>query len=568
MDEITSVLLVDDDAVDRRAVKRALASGLYTNGIIEVDNAVDALACIKNQKFDVVLLDFELPGATGVETILRLKDTPALESTAIIILSNHSSDDIVLECINAGAHDFLLKDEVTAAHLKRSILQSRKRKELEQELLDSYQKVKRLAERDPLTGLHNRYYFDEALSHLLEDNARSANEMVAVMLMDLDKFKHVNDSFGHEMGDKLLLAVTARMEKVVRANELFARLGGDEFAFACGSIQLLCDVRSIATRFLTIFEHPFEIDGHTLYCQGSIGIAVSPLNGKTPEELKRFADIAMYRAKHESTAKLCIFEDNMQQAFLRKYHIEQELRHALQVREFGLYFQPIMNNQAICGAKCLIRWFNGSTTCQPQEFIPVAEEAGLIQQLGRWVTETALYTSAGFRQAVSPDFYLSVNVSPKQLSEAGFALFVAHVIKKNGLNPAQLVIEITETVLMQSDDITRAELQTLSDIGIRVALDDFGTGYSSLSHLLDCPVDIVKVDKSIIQYVNDNNLGHKSVLEGLALMLDKQRISIVAEGVETAEQSQVCHELGIHSHQGFYYYRPLPLTQFTSLLTQ
>ena len=482
------------------------------------------------------------------------------------MLSNHSSDDIVLACINAGAHDFLLKQDVTPAHLKRSILQSRKRKELEQELLVSYQKAKRLAERDPLTGLHNRYYFEEALTHLLEDNARCERGFVAVMLMDLDKFKHVNDSFGHDMGDKLLLAVTARMKKVVRGNELLARLGGDEFAFACGNVQLLVDIKGIATRFLTIFDHPFEIDGHTLYCQGSIGIAVSPLNGTSVAELKRFADIAMYRAKHETTEKLCIFEDNMQQAFLRKYHIEQELRHALQVREFGLYFQPIMNNQTICGAECLIRWFAGNTTTQPQEFIPIAEEAGLIQQLGRWVMETALHTFASFRHAVSNEFYLSINVSPKQLSEAGFSLFVAHLIKKYNLCPGQLIIEITETVLMQSDDTTRSELKALSDSGIQIALDDFGTGYSSLSHLLNCPVDIVKVDKSIVQHVSDANFGHRSVLEGLALMLRKQNIRIVAEGVETEIQSQVCHELGIHVHQGFYYHRPLALAQFTSLL--
>ncbi|WP_170145520.1 putative bifunctional diguanylate cyclase/phosphodiesterase [Salinimonas sediminis] len=562
----TRVLLVDDDDIDRRAIKRALNCSHSPHQIIEVSNANDAFVQAEHHAFDVILMDYQLPGTTGVEAITILRDNPTLSRAAIIMLSNRASDEVVVNCINAGAHDFLLKEDVTPAQLKRSILQSQKRSELERKLVASYQKVRVLAEQDTLTGLHNRYFFEQALDALLLSAKRTPEAMVAVMLLDLDKFKHINDTFGHPIGDKLLIAVTGRMKRTLRENEMLARLGGDEFGFASGHLYSLQEVHTVARRMLAVFATEFDIDGHKIFCRGSVGIALSPQNGQSVKELMKFADIAMYRAKHEVGSRICIFEDNMQQAFLRKFKIEQKLRDATTMMNFGVVFQPIVSQGIMVGMETLIRWPTGHTTTAPEEFIPVAEEAGLIQQIGHWVFETALHSFDAIKPHLPADFYITVNVSPRQLAFAGFAQFVEQTLAKYQVRPEYVVIEITETALLKQDDRVTTQLNALSAMGVRIALDDFGTGYSSLSYLLHCPVDIVKVDKTIIQRITDADSRHKHVLEGLALMLARQHIAIVAEGVESKSQLALCNTLGILTHQGFFYHRPMPLAALKQIL--
>jgi diguanylate cyclase (GGDEF)-like protein len=553
------VLVVDDDVIERKSIKRELTLKYSEYQVMEASTAEEAFVYIKNMSFDVIIIDYHMPQINGIEAIINLRTMAHLKHTAIVMISNNNDEQLMLDCINAGAQDFLLKSDVTENQLARTILQSRKRHELELQLQDSYQQVKHLAERDKLTGLHNRYYFDEALTRMLAYQKRTPDELIAVILFDLDKFKHINDTFGHEVGDKLLVAASQRILKILRGDELFARFGGDEFVLACAHLKTIRQIKGIIRRLTKAFTTPFSVDGHYLYCTSSIGVAISPINGYTGEELLKMADIAMYRAKKSSQKRYCLFEDNMQEAFLRKYKIESELRQAIKKNEFRMNYQPIVdvNTNKIIGAESLIRWPNGKTSKSPGEFIPIAEEAGLIQVIGKWVLQEVISYISNLLGEKKRDLYISINVSPCQLSDKRFTAFVESLLKSYKVPASSIVFEITETALLNEDATTLEALTSLHELGIRIALDDFGTGFSSISHLLICPINIVKVDKSIIQHITQAYSNHRSMLEGLAYMLNKLDIRIIAEGVETKQQAKLCMETGIELIQGYFYYKPV-----------
>ncbi|MCF2857106.1 EAL domain-containing protein [Pseudoalteromonas sp. SMS1] len=564
----TKLLVVDDDVIDRKTIIRTLSKEQNNYDIVEADSADDAYIYLDQMHFDVILMDYNMPQINGVEAIVKLRSQPQLKHTAIVMISNLYNESLVLDCINAGAQDFLLKQEVTSTQLTRSILQARKRHELEQQLYDSYRQVKQLAEKDPLTGLHNRFHFDEMLNRLLLARQRRKREIVAVMMLDLDKFKHINDNFGHEVGDQLLIAVADRIKEVLRENELLARLGGDEFAFACGELTSIRQIKAIAQRVLDTFYVPFDIDGHAVHCSGSIGIAIAPINSENRKELMKLADIAMYRAKNGISDKICIFQDNMQEAFLLKYQIESELKMATQSQHFELSYHPVIESQSdtITIIEALIRWPMANTTQLPEEFIPIAEEAGLIQTIGQWVLEHALYQ---FKEMLSNDHYqfrLSVNVSQCQLCDNDFANTVQRALETAAVAPDVLVLEITEAALLQNDQSINDTLLALSEMGVGLALDDFGTGLSSISHLLQYPFDIVKIDSSIVQNIAQRDSKHHDMLQGLSYMLEKLNITVVGEGVETTMQAQACNDMGITQQQGFLFYQPMSVDKVKNIL--
>ncbi|MBQ4811171.1 hypothetical protein A7985_01460 [Pseudoalteromonas luteoviolacea] len=564
----TKLLVVDDDVIDRKTIIRTLSKEQNHYDIVEASNADEAYAYLDEMHFDVILMDYNMPQINGVEAIVKLRSQPQLKHTAIVMISNLYNEVLVLDCINAGAQDFLLKQEVTSTQLTRSILQARKRHELEQQLYESYHQVKQLAEKDSLTGLHNRFHFDEMLNRLLLARQRRKREIVAVMMLDLDKFKHINDNFGHEVGDQLLVAVAGRIKEVLRENELLARLGGDEFAFACGELTSIRQIQAIAERVLHTFHIPFEIDGHAIHCSGSIGIAVAPINSENRKELMKLADIAMYRAKNGISDKICIFQDNMQEAFLLKYQIESELRQAAQSQHFELNYQPIIDSQSdtISMIEALIRWPLANTTQLPEEFIPIAEEAGLIQAIGQWVLESALAQFSHMLCDEGYQFRLSVNVSPCQLCDSDFSDMVKQALSHASVPPSKLVLDITEAALLQNDQAINDTLLALSDIGVGLALDDFGSGLSSISHLLQYPFEIVKIDSSIVQQIAQRDSKQHDMLQGLSFMLSKLNIKVVGEGIETSMQAKVCDSMDISLQQGFLFYQPMSEEKIKSIL--
>ncbi|KZN48030.1 two-component system response regulator [Pseudoalteromonas luteoviolacea] len=564
----TKLLVVDDDAIDRKTVIKTLSGEQQHYDIVEATSLVEAYQLIQDMQFDVILLDFNMPLVNGVEAIIELRGDNHLKHTAIVMISNLYDQQLVLDCINAGAQDFLLKHEITSSQLARSILQARKRHELEQQLHDSYQHIKDLAEKDTLTGLHNRFHFEEMLNRLLVSRTRRNEEIVAVMMLDLDKFKHINDHFGHDAGDRLLIAVAGRIKEILRENELLARLGGDEFAFACGELTSISQAKVIAKRILSTFEIPFELDGHAIHCTASIGIALAPINAEHAQDLIKLADIAMYRAKRQNGEHIEIFQDNVQETFLLKYRVESELRQAAFNQDFQLNYQPIINSKTekIEIIEALIRWPFAHTTQLPNEFIPIAEETDLIQSIGKWVLESALGQFADMLKAGRYDFKLAINVSANQLATGGFSYMVIDALSQLNIPANKLVLELTESALLQDCSIINETLTTLSEHGVNLALDDFGTGFSSLPHLLKSPIKMVKIDRSIIQSISHPDSTNHDMLKGLAYMLSKLDFKMVAEGVETAPQTSACNELNIHYLQGYLFYQPMTEQKVKQLL--
>ena len=473
----------------------------------------------------------------------------------------------MLECINAGAQDFLLKEEVTSRHLVRCIRQCHKRFELEKKLYQSYHQVKELAEHDQLTGLCNRYHFEESLRALLV-NERGHSGYLAVMLLDLDNFKLINDNFGHATGDQLLIELANRVTHRFRESELFARLGGDEFAFVFTGIHRVNSVHNIANRILDSFNEPFIVDEHQIFCHGSIGISMNLRSDVKMEELLKFADIAMYRAKKKGRRQACLFEDNMESEFLRAFRIENELRVAIEEQAFDLHFQPIYHSQSrtVCGFEALIRWPGGKTSRNPGEFIPIAEQTRLIEPLGRWIIERAIGQLALWKQA-APDanLQLAINLSPLQIHDLNLPLVIAEQAQKHQVNASQIIIEITETALLENSDSTLETLNAIKALGCVLALDDFGTGYSSISHLLNYPIDTVKFDKSLLDGALQQD-KKRIVLTGLTQMLNEIGLTTVAEGVEEQAQAQFCEAIGVSKLQGYLLAKPMSGDKCLSLI--
>ena len=562
-----NVLLVDDQQIERELIKEALFATDELVDITEVSNAEDGLTHLKTVKYDVVLLDYQMPSMNGLQFLGKMQLLEIEKELPVVIISNNTDEQLMLSFISAGAHDFLLKEEVTPSHLLRCIKQSQKRLQLERKLHESYQKVKLLAERDQLTGLANRHYFEESVKSLLA-NPRGIKGVLAVMVLDLDGFKMINDSLGHKAGDQVLIELANRFRNKFRESQLFARLGGDEFAFVFSGIQKANAAYRIAERILSSFESPFNISEHELLCSGSIGISLNMCAELDLEELIKRADIAMYKAKSLGKGKACLYEECMEHEFFRCYKIENELRDSLAHNQFELYFQPIFDTctNVISCVETLIRWPNGKTTQSPQELIKVAEESRLIERLGRWIIEQAFVQFSQLRQQANcQSLNIAINLSPIQLHDLNLVGFICEHAEKNQLPLSCITLEVTETALLENSDSTIEAIDTIRNLGCKIALDDFGTGYSSISHLLNYPIDIVKFDKSLIERVLDDEKA-KLMLVGLTAMLNNLNIETVAEGVELKEHVALCQEISVTRLQGYFFKKPMPVAQLMALL--
>jgi diguanylate cyclase (GGDEF)-like protein len=552
-----NILLVDDDAIDREVVKRALRNNAEVSSLHEVSSAEEGLNAVENGRYDVLLLDYRMPQVDGIEMVIELRSRPNLGETAIVMMSASDDEVLALACLQAGAQDFIAKGEITAAKLKRSIIQAQKRFELEKKLYSSFCQVRELAEKDSLTGLSNRYHFEEALKVSIDNNKR-AQTNIALLLLDLDHFKNINDTYGHETGDKLLKSTTARINQCLRGNELFGRLGGDEFAILITGLKYSNDATAVGQRIIKALEAPIEINGHVIQCGVSIGIAMHPQNADSATELTKYADIAMYRAKKRGRNQLCYFEEAMQEQFSRHYEIETQLKKAVIDQEFELHYQPVINtkNKKIVGVEALIRWPKAKLTTFPDEFIPIAEEIRIIDKIGEWVLEKAIRQLSLWQAKYNSNFTMAINISAVQLAHSSLVSVVEYMLNKYKVSAKHIVLELTETALMNQDAAHTQRIAQLDALGCKLALDDFGTGFSSLSHLLNYPINIVKLDKSLLPS-SETETRHLAIVKGLAAMASIIGLHIVAEGVETQFQSDLCEGLHIDELQGYFFEKPL-----------
>jgi len=411
---------------------------------------------------------------------------------------------------------------------------------------------------DSLTLLPNRFLSLDRLSQMLREAKRNL-EKVAVLFLDLDDFKKVNDSLGHEVGDKLLVEAANRLKLAVRKADTVGRLGGDEFIILLRALTDDRNIVDIAENLLGIFREPFQVDGRELILTLSIGIAVYPENGNFASNLLRNADTAMYQAKASGRNAYSFFTKEMNDIMLRRFEIEGQLNSALERGEFAVYYQPKINIRTgnVVGAEALIRWRNpilGNVT--PDEFIPIAEHTGLIVSIGKYVIEQALGFLSEWQDAHQENYTMAVNLSPRQFRDKGLMDFIKKSLDGADIKPGDLEFEITEGVLMIGKSYIDAALHELHTLGVKLSMDDFGTGYSSLSYLRKYAFDVLKIDRSFVSGITLKKSDCDLVKATIA-MAHSLGLCVVAEGVETREQLALLDELGCDMVQGFYFSKPI-----------
>ena len=440
------------------------------------------------------------------------------------------------------------------------------RKELEDRLAHQ-------AFHDPLTGLANRALFVDRLGHALE-RAKRQDELLAVMFVDLDGFKVVNDSLGHEVGDRLLVTVGERLRAYSRATDTVARLGGDEFTLLLEDVIDVDGAARVAERIQNQLRVPVELDGHEVVVSASVGIALTAPGQHAADDLLRNADIALYRAKNRGKDRYEVFDTSMHEGALERLKLESDLRHAVERDEFRVYYQPkvLLKSGGIIGFEALVRWEHPERgLVSPAEFIPVAGETGLIVPIGRWVLERACRQVAGWaaespgRSPRGTNLAVSVNLSARQFQQKNLAHDVRRILEETGLSPGSLILEITEGVVMDDAPLTSKVMSELKDLGVRLSIDDFGTGYSSLSYLKRFPADFLKIDRSFVDGLGRDPESEAIVSAMIGLSRDLG-LEVVAEGIEDAHQLELLNRMGCELGQGYYFAKPLPPEEAVALL--
>ena len=428
------------------------------------------------------------------------------------------------------------------------------------------QRVVHMAHHDALTGLPNRTLFADRVGQAIA-RAHRRDGKIAVLFLDLDRFKNVNDSLGHAIGDLLLTAVAERLTHCLRDEDTAARLGGDEFIISLPDVADAGEAARVAARILAELAKPFTIADHQLHADGSIGIALYPADGDSAETLMRNADTAMYHAKESGRANYQFFSAQMTERVSRRLSTETDLRRALEHGEFALHYQPLIDLGAsrVSGAEALLRWpQNEHRLMSPAEFIPIAEDTGLIIPLGEWVLLEACSQAQAW-QARHPGLRIAVNLSARQFRQKDLIGMIERVLGETGLAPTLLELELTESMLMHHAEETVGILTRLDEMGVRLAIDDFGTGYSSLSYLKRFPIHSLKVDRSFVRDISTDP-DDAAIVTAIVAMARSLNLDVTAEGVETEEQATFLRSLACHQAQGYYFGRPMPAQEFAARL--
>lgn len=444
-------------------------------------------------------------------------------------------------------------------------------RELERHIADLQQAqdtIWRMAYYDPLTGLPNRHLFEDRLQMAMAQ-ARRRGLQVGVLFLDLDRFKLVNDSFGHAFGDKLLRLVARRLGQAIDTGQTLARTGGDEFIVLLPDVERESEVEEAARRLLHVMQMPFELEGRELYVTASIGVVLFPLHGEDPQTLVRNADIAMYRAKESGRNTYEVYSALLDLGMVQRLSMESDLHRALQREELVLHYQPIVNVETgeIVGVEALVRWLHPERgVLYPDAFIPLAEDSGLIVPLGEWVLRAACRQAIAWQEAGAGPLFISVNLSPRQMRQE-LASVVAQVLRETGLSPSHLMLEVTEGAIMVEMERAISLLLSVRGMGVQVCVDDFGTGHSSLSHLKMLPVDVIKVDRSFVWDMVGNR-ADAAIVASVVTLAQALGLRVIAEGVETEEQAALLRRMGCREMQGFLFSRPLPEAEMTELLAR
>jgi diguanylate cyclase (GGDEF)-like protein len=561
-DDALSILVVADEA-ERGALAEALTQRSYTRitYCVSIDEAANDLG---ESAYDAVLLTSD-----AVDDVLRAVSTLGeYAAGAPVVLITHDDDErLATEAIRAGAQDIVMHAGLDARAIRRTVRLAVERQRFLQGVDDARRKAEREAETDPLTGLSNRTAFVERLTDAI-GGATRRDDSLAVLFMDLDRFKLINDSLGHPVGDELLRSVADRISEVLRAEDIFARFGGDEFALL---IRGPVDPRAAtfaAQRLLQRVRTVHNLGGRAVNVSASVGIAVYPQHGSTPDELLRNADIAMYDAKGRGGDRAAFASSTLTAAVDARLAIEQRLWSGLDEGDFELYFQPVVDlaHGNISGGEALLRWRDGAEIVSAAQMIPIAEETGLIVEIGRWVVWSAIAQLERWHASGMTDLTVAVNVSPAQFFRGDIVATFRNALAAVDVPPDRVIVELTESAIAGDLEFVVETLNELKEMGLTVAIDDFGTGHSSLSHLVSLPVDMLKIDRSFVEQLPTNE-GNAAIVDAIVTLARRLNLHVVAEGIEDVEQLRFLHELGCDAAQGYLFSPAISAEEFASAVS-
>ena len=551
-----SLLLVEDNPKEALVIKNMLKEGLQNQFTLKHSRSLsNALDLIQENQFQAIILDSHLPDGKSFESIPQfLQFCP---DAPILILSSVEEEDQAIEAVKSGVQDYLIKGQTSSSTLCRAVRYAMERQR-------ATQRITQLAHYDHLTGLANRGLFYERLNCAVARCHRN-DTAIALMFLDLDHFKDINDTLGHDCGDSLLKTVAARIKKCIREIDTGVRLGGDEFAVLLEQIVSIEDVASIAQRILHLLAQPVIIKQHQLHVTGSLGITIYPWDSANPQDLLSHADAAMYRAKAQGGNTHQFYTAGMKTAGLDRSTLEMELSRALSKEEFLLHYQPQMNlgTKQVIGMEALLRWHHPyQGLIGPNHFIPQAEENGMIIPIGEWVLRTASKQAKYWEKQGFPATHVAVNLSARQIHQGNLPALMQDILKHTHLDPEHLKLELTETFLIHETEETIQTLRELKAMGIHLYIDDFGAGYASLRYLKSFPIDGIKLDQSLIQ-----NLPHSTndaaIILAVISLAKALGLQVIAEGVESQEQVDFLEEYGCDAMQGYWIAPPLPANEST-----